>query len=41
MNVATFDILRCPYCGSRLDLVTSSYHRTDGDEIQDGILGCQ
>ena len=41
MNLGTFDILRCPYCGSRLDLVTSSYHRTTGDEIQDGILGCQ
>jgi uncharacterized protein YbaR (Trm112 family) len=41
MNIGTFDILRCPYCGSRLDLVTSSYHRTNGDEIADGILGCQ
>ena len=41
MNLATFDILRCPYCGNRLDLVTSSYHRTSGDEIHDGILGCQ
>jgi uncharacterized protein YbaR (Trm112 family) len=41
MNLSTFDILRCPYCGSRLDLVTSSYHRTSGDEIQDGIIGCQ
>jgi uncharacterized protein YbaR (Trm112 family) len=41
MNLGTFDILRCPYCGSRLDLVTSSYHRTSGDEIYDGILGCQ
>ena len=41
MNRATFDILRCPYCGWTLDLVTSSFHRTSGDEIQDGILGCQ
>ncbi len=41
MHVSTFDILRCPYCGSRLDLVTSSFHETDGDEIQTGILGCQ
>ena len=23
MNIATLDILRCPYCGGRLDLVTS------------------
>jgi len=41
MNVATLDILRCPYCGGRLDLVTSLFLRRDGDEIQDGILGCQ
>jgi uncharacterized protein YbaR (Trm112 family) len=34
------DILRCPYCGGRLELVTSLYHRRDGDEIEDGILGC-
>jgi uncharacterized protein YbaR (Trm112 family) len=36
-----FDILRCPYCGGVLDLVESLFHRTTGDEIQDGILGCQ
>jgi uncharacterized protein YbaR (Trm112 family) len=41
MNKETFEILRCPYCGWRLDLVTSSYHRTNGDTIDDGILGCQ
>jgi uncharacterized protein YbaR (Trm112 family) len=41
MNTATLDILRCPYCGWTLDLVTSSFHRTSGDEIQDGMLGCQ
>ena len=33
MHISTFDILRCPYCGNRLDLVTSSFHETDGDEI--------
>ena len=41
MNTATLDILRCPFCGGRLELVTSSFHRTSGDEIHDGILGCQ
>jgi len=41
MHLSTFDILRCPYCGSRLDLVTSSFYEKDGDEIQTGILGCQ
>jgi uncharacterized protein YbaR (Trm112 family) len=37
---ATIEVLRCPYCGGRLELVSSLYHRRDGDEIEDGILGC-
>jgi uncharacterized protein YbaR (Trm112 family) len=41
MHKSTFDILRCPYCGSRLDLVTSSFNEVAADEIQTGILGCQ
>ncbi len=41
MRVETLEILRCPYCGGRLDLVTSLFHRRSGDEIQDGVLGCQ
>ncbi len=40
MHLSTLDILRCPYCGGRLELVTSLFHRRDGDEIHDGILGC-
>ena len=40
MKIATLDILRCPFCGGRLELVASSFHRRDGDEIADGILGC-
>ena len=40
MHITTLDILRCPYCGGRLKLVTSLFHQRDGDEIQDGILGC-
>ena len=40
MNVATFDILRCPFCGGRLDLVTSDFNEVAGDEIHSGILGC-
>jgi uncharacterized protein YbaR (Trm112 family) len=40
MRLDTLDILRCPYCGGRLELVTSMYHRAAGEEIQDGILGC-
>ena len=41
MKSELFEILRCPYCGGRLELVESLYHRASGDEIQDGILGCQ
>ena len=40
MHLDTFAILRCPYCGGRLSLVDSLFHRADGDEIRDGILGC-
>ncbi len=40
MHLSTLDILRCPYCGGPLELVTSLFHRRDGDEIHDGILGC-
>jgi uncharacterized protein YbaR (Trm112 family) len=41
VHIATLDVLRCPYCGGRLELVTSLFFRRDGDEIHDGILGCQ
>ena len=40
MHISTLDILRCPYCGGRLNLVTSIFHALDGDEIEPGILGC-
>jgi uncharacterized protein YbaR (Trm112 family) len=40
MRIDTLDVLRCPFCGGRLELVTSMYHRRNGDDIRDGILGC-
>lgn len=40
MHSQLLEILRCPFCGGRLELVTSIFHQTSGDEIQDGILGC-
>ena len=40
MHISTLDILRCPYCGGRLALVDSMFHRRDGDRLVDGILGC-
>ena len=35
MRADTLEILRCPYCGGRLELVTSMFHRSTPDEIQD------
>lgn len=40
MNIELLDILRCPFCGGRLELVTSIYHRSISDQIHDGVLGC-
>jgi uncharacterized protein YbaR (Trm112 family) len=40
MRLETLEILRCPYCGGRLELVDSLFHRRTDDAIQDGILGC-
>jgi uncharacterized protein YbaR (Trm112 family) len=40
MLIETLDLLRCPYCGGRLSLVDSLFHRGSADEIHDGILGC-
>ena len=41
MNPDLLALLRCPYCGGRLDLVESIYHVRAGGAIQHGILGCQ
>jgi uncharacterized protein YbaR (Trm112 family) len=41
VHIHTLDLLRCPYCGGRLNLVASLFNRVDGDEIEDGVLGCQ
>ncbi|MSR35096.1 MAG: hypothetical protein EXR95_00425 [Gemmatimonadetes bacterium] len=40
MRTDTLEILRCPYCGGRLELVESMPHRLDAGEILDGVLGC-
>ena len=40
VHTETLDLLRCPYCGGRLALVTSLFNQVSGDEIEDGILGC-
>src|SRR6266480_2807716 len=40
MRLETLEILRCPFCGGRLELVDSHFNRRDGDDIVDGVLGC-
>jgi uncharacterized protein YbaR (Trm112 family) len=40
MLIETLEVLRCPYCGGRLALVDSLFHRRTDRDIQDGILGC-
>jgi len=40
MRTQTLNILRCPYCGGRLEVVSSLYHRIEADEIADAVLGC-
>jgi uncharacterized protein YbaR (Trm112 family) len=40
MNAELLEILRCPYCGGRLELVESLFHVESGEEITHGILGC-
>jgi uncharacterized protein YbaR (Trm112 family) len=41
MHADLLAILRCPYCGGRLELVTSLFHRITVDTITDGVLGCE
>jgi uncharacterized protein YbaR (Trm112 family) len=40
VHIETLDLLRCPYCGGRLALVTDLFNQVSGDHIEDGILGC-
>jgi uncharacterized protein YbaR (Trm112 family) len=41
VNIELLEILRCPYCGGRLELVTSTHHRAIDDQIHEGVLACQ
>ncbi len=40
MHADTLAIVRCPYCGGRVELKKDVFHRLDGDEIVDAVLGC-
>jgi uncharacterized protein YbaR (Trm112 family) len=41
MDVALLEILRCPFCGTRLDLVSNDALVRAGSQIDFGVLGCQ
>ncbi len=41
MRIDTLEILRCPFCGGRLELVESIFHRRTAAEIGDGVLACE
>lgn len=41
MRIDTLDILRCPFCGGRLELVESIFHQRTDSEIATGVLACE
>lgn len=41
MRVDTLEILRCPFCGTRLTLVENDALWRVGDQIEAGVLGCE
>jgi uncharacterized protein YbaR (Trm112 family) len=41
MNIEILDILRCPFCGGRLELVGTMFHQATAERIENGILACE
>lgn len=41
MHFDLLEILRCPYCGGHLELVTSLFHQSTADSVANGVIGCQ
>lgn len=41
MHIGLLDILRCPFCGGRLELVTDHFHRADETHVSDGVIACE
>jgi uncharacterized protein YbaR (Trm112 family) len=41
MEASLLDILRCPFCGTRLTLVDNDALARSGSEIDSGVLGCE
>jgi uncharacterized protein YbaR (Trm112 family) len=41
MLLSTLELLRCPFCGTRLDIVENAALERTADRISAGVLGCQ
>jgi uncharacterized protein YbaR (Trm112 family) len=41
MDARLLNILRCPFCGTRLTVVDNAALVRDGDTIESGVLGCE
>jgi uncharacterized protein YbaR (Trm112 family) len=41
MNQSLLEILRCPFCGTRLTVVDNSALQRTADTIESGVLGCE
>ena len=41
MLLETLDLLRCPFCGTRLSVVENAALSRAGDCIESGVLGCE
>ncbi len=41
MHLDLLEILRCPYCGGRLEPVATMFHRSEGDVLHDGVIACE
>lgn len=41
MQIQTLDLLRCPFCGTRLSVVDNAALDRTPDRIESGILGCE
>ena len=41
MHDALLDLLRCPFCGTRLSLIENRALRRHGPDVEAGVLGCE
>jgi uncharacterized protein YbaR (Trm112 family) len=41
MHPSLLDVLRCPFCGTALSVVESDALVMEGDELEEGVLGCE